>query len=163
MKGSNSATHSLHVLLLVVALLLPAASLVVLGSLWLWEHGFIVHWAIASCVVVTALYYLQKSLILPIRPAEERSAEAGSAAWSSQQSQAWDDVLRLASTVDPDRMADRDGVLAVAHETISTVAKRLHPERADPLLQFTVPEALAVVERVSASLRKLAVELFSAR
>jgi uncharacterized protein len=159
-KGSNSTTHSLHVLLLVVALLLPAASLVVLGSLWLWEHGFIVHWAIASCIAVTALYYLQKSLILPIRPAKERSAEAGNAAWSSQQSRAWDDVLRLSSTVDPDRMADRDGVLAVAHETISTVAKRLHPERADPLLQFTVPEALAVVERVSASLRKLAIDSF---
>ena len=33
------------------------------------------------------------------------------------------------------------------------VAKRLHPERSDPLLQFTVPEALAVIEQASAGLR----------
>ena len=33
------------------------------------------------------------------------------------------------------------------------VARRLHPERKDPLLQFTVPEALAVIERASSGLR----------
>ena len=40
------------------------------------------------------------------------------------------------------------------------VAKRLHPERSDPLLQFTVPEALAVIERASASLRDFVVSTF---
>ena len=71
--------------------------------------------------------------------------------------QAWDDVQRLAADLDPERMSSRDGALEVAHETISTVARRMHPERGDPLLQFTVPEALAVIERASASLRRLVV------
>ena len=31
--------------LLAVALVLPAASLIPLGSLWLWQHGFILYWA----------------------------------------------------------------------------------------------------------------------
>ena len=39
---------------LLMALLLPAASLIPLGSLWLWEHGAIPYWAAATCVVVNA-------------------------------------------------------------------------------------------------------------
>jgi predicted GTPase len=40
------------------------------------------------------------------------------------------------------------------------VAKRLHPERRDPLLQFTVPEALAVIERASINLHSFLVGSF---
>ena len=40
------------------------------------------------------------------------------------------------------------------------MAKRLHPERRDPLLQFTVPEALAVIERASGNLRGFLVSSF---
>ncbi len=45
-------------------------------------------------------------------------------------------------------------------ETIEVVAKRLHPERADPLLQFTVPEALAVIEQASGGLRDFVTSSF---
>jgi len=144
-------------IVLAVALLLPAASLIPLGSLWIWEHGYIIHWAIATCFAVTGVYYLQKRLIIPTRPIEADPADPGSAAWTPHQAQAWDDVVRLAANVQPERMTSRDAAMNVALETIEAVARRLHPERADPLLQFTVPEALAVIERASASLRRFAV------
>ncbi len=57
-------------------------------------------------------------------------------------------------------MTSRDAALNLALETIEVVAKRLHPERRDPLLQFTVPEALAVIERASANLRGFLVSSF---
>ena len=52
--------------MLIVALLLPAASLLPFGSLWLWQHGYILHWAVGVCILVVAVYYLQQKLIDPV-------------------------------------------------------------------------------------------------
>jgi hypothetical protein len=57
-------------------------------------------------------------------------------------------------------MMSRDAAVALGLETVELVARRLHPERRDPLLQFTVPEALAVIERASANLRNFLVSSF---
>ncbi|MGL4395465.1 MAG: hypothetical protein ACRCS9_02895, partial [Hyphomicrobium sp.] len=43
-------------------------------------------------------------------------------------------------------------------KTVSTVAHRLHPERADAMWQFTMPEALAITERVSRRLSRFVQE-----
>ena len=149
--------------LLAVALLLPVASLIPLGSFWLWEHGYILYWAIGTCIAVTVVYYLQKRLIGPLPtvvPPDADIAEAGDQSWTPRQAQAWDDVIGLASSVTAERMTSRDAAQSLALETIEVVAKRLHPERRDPLLQFTVPEALAVVERASGNLRGFLVSSF---
>ena len=146
-----------RIVLLVVALLLPTLSLLPLGTLWLWEHGYIVYWAIATCVVVIGVYFLQRRLIVPL-PAEAVAGDAnepGDPAWTPRQVEAWADVMRLAANVRAERITSRDAVLNLGLETIELVAKRLHPERSDPLLQFTVPEALAVIERASDDLREL--------
>src|SRR5215510_8321517 len=143
--------------MLIVALLLPAASLMPFGSLWLWQHGYILYWAIVICVLVLAVYYLEQKLIVPsAAPAapDEAAPDPGDANWTPLQAQAWDDVMRLAAEVAPSRMTSRDAVWALGLETIEVVARRLHPERADPLLQFTLPEALSVLERASVNLRR---------
>jgi predicted GTPase len=156
-----------RLVLLAVALLLPALSLIPLGSLWLWQHGLVLYWALASVVVVATVYYLERRLIVPL-PADSDTSTAAIAdpedradrVWTPRQTEAWDDVIRLASRVKSDRITSRDAALGLALETIETVARRLHPERGDPLLQFTVPEALAVIERASGSLRDLLVSSF---
>ena len=145
--------------LLIIALLLPTITLIPLGGLWLWQQGYVVPWAIATCLVVTGLFYLQTRLIAGPAPAgpapsPEKDADAVmDAAWTPRQAEAWDDVTALASKANPERMSSRDGLLKLGLETIEVVARRLHPERKDPLLQFTVPEALAVIERASSGLR----------
>jgi uncharacterized protein len=152
-----------RMVLLAVALLLPSLSLIPLGTLWLWEHGYIVHWAIATCLAVVAIYQLEKRLIVPL-PAgavpEAAAPDPGDPAWAPRQAEAWADVTRLAASVPAERMTSRDAVLALGLEAIEVVARRLHPERSDPLLQFTVPEALAVIERASANLRAFLVDSF---
>jgi uncharacterized protein len=152
-----------RVVLLVVALLLPTASLVPLGTLWLWHNGYILYWAIGTCLAVAGVYHLEKRLIAPLvretEPATQAKDEQDTA-WTPRQVEAWGDVERLAASAQAERMSSRDAVLGLAVETIETVAKRLHPERRDPLLQFTLPEALAVVERASGNLRRFLVASF---
>jgi predicted GTPase len=155
-KESNSPTGIPRVALLVVALLLPAASLMPLGTLWLWQHGYFVYWALGTCVAVAGVYYLQKRLIVPLpvdAPPNAEATEPADTAWTPRQAEAWADVMSLAASVPAERMTSRDAVLGLGLETVEVVTKRLHPERRDPLLQFTVPEALAVIERAGANLR----------
>ena len=149
--------------MLIVALLLPAASLLPFGSLWLWQHGYILHWAIGVCLLVVAVYHLQQKLIDPVAAptvADDADPDPGDPGWTPGQAQAWDDVMRFAAQVNPERMTSRDAVLGLGLEAIEVVAKRLHPERADPLLQFTLPEALSVIERASVNLRRFLVTSF---
>jgi predicted GTPase len=151
-----------RLVLLVVALLLPTLSLLPLGTLWLWEKGYIVYWAVGTCLVVAGVYYLQRRLLVPPPPAAAKAGieEPHDTAWTPRQEEAWADVMRVADTVRAERITSRDAVLALGLETIEVVARRLHPERRDPLLQFTVPEALAVVERASANLHGFLVGSF---
>ena len=149
--------------MLVVALLLPTASLLPFGSLWLWQHGYILPWAIGILILVVGVYYLEQKLIDPVAaPAalDDSEPDPGDVSWTPRQAQAWEAVLSFASEVSPDRLGSRDAVLGLGRETIELVAKRLHPERGDPLLQFTVPEALAVIERASVNLRRFLITSF---
>jgi predicted GTPase len=162
-KAAEKTKGYSRVALLVVALLLPAASLIPLGSLWLWEHGYIIYWAIGTCLAVSGTYYLQSRLIVPLPPEavlDLAATDPGDANWAPRQASAWADVMTLASSVKADRMTSRDAVLNLGLETIEVVARRLHPEDKDPLLQFTVPEALAVIERASGNLRDFLVGSF---
>jgi uncharacterized protein len=149
--------------MLLVALLLPAASLLPFGSLWLWQHGYILYWAIGILILVAVVYHLQQKLIDPIAAptaVDDGEPDPGEVSWTPRQAQAWHDVTRFAAQVSPERMHSRDAILGLGLETIELVAKRLHPERGDPLLQFTVPEALAVIERASVNLRRFLVTSF---
>jgi uncharacterized protein len=158
----RSVVH-LRLALLAVALVLPTVSLVLLGSLWLWQHGYILYWALATCVAVAGAYLLERRLMVPLPAAAVKNLEdAGPAdeGWTPRQEEAWADVQALAAKVAPDRMTSRDGVLNLGLETVEVVARRLHPERSDSLWQFTVPEALALIERTSDGLRDFIVKTF---
>lgn len=149
--------------LLAVALVLPAASLIPFGSLWLWQNGYLLYWAIPTALAIAGIYLLQRRLLVPLPPEslpEQEAAEPADGKWTPKQTDAWDDVLALAAKANPARMMNRDAALALGLETVETVAKRLHPERSDPLLQFTVPEALAVIAEASENLRNFLVSSF---
>src|SRR5262249_42370332 len=160
-KGHKNDVGYPRLVLGAIALLLPTASLIPLGSLWLWEHGYVFYWAIGTCIVVAVAFPLQKGLIAPVGPplADELPG-SGNPDWTPRQEEAWDDVKQLAAGVEAERITSRDAAVNLALETIEVVARRLHPERRDPLWQFTAPEALAVVERASANLRSFLADAF---
>jgi predicted GTPase len=160
----NKSNVHLRMALLAVALVLPTVSLVLLGSLWLWQNGYVLYWALGTCIAITGAYLLERRLMMPVSEIEAKvlreGAAPGDSGWTPRQEEAWTDVVARAEKVAPDRMTSRDGVLNLGLETVELVAKRLHPERDDPLLQFTVPEALALIERTSDGLRTFILTTF---
>lgn len=158
-QGIWRQSGRLRMTALVLALLLPALSLIPLGSLWLWQNGYVLVWALATCAVVTAAYVLLSRSLQPLIAAQAEAADAEDlpqAAWTIRQEAAWGQVLQLASSVKPEQLGGRDQILALGLDTVSVVARSMHPERSDPLLHFTLPEAFAVIERASAGLRDFA-------
>ena len=92
-----------RLVLLAVALLLPALSLIPLGSLWLWQHGLVLYWALASVVLVGAVYYFERRLIVPLPPAGANTGSTkdatdpenvGDGSWTPRQTEAWANGLR---------------------------------------------------------------------
>lgn len=158
-KPAPAPLPSIPALTLVgLTLLLPMLSLVPLGSLWLWQNGYVLVWALVMLVVVTTAFLFLRRLIAPAREpvVSEQPADVGRETWSARQEQAWEDVKAFADTVDPARLTSRDEMLALGLETVERVARRMHPEHDDPLLRFTLPEAFAVISEASAGLRAFA-------
>lgn len=153
-----------RIILIFLGLLLPTLSLVPFGSIWLWQHGYLIYWAAAACLVVLATYLIERRIFPAAAPARSEpdandTAELGKQlGWSPLEEQAMADVESLARTVDLDTLGSWDALLGLGQKTIGTVANRLHPGRSDPVWQFTPPEALAIIERVSRRLRVVAVE-----
>ena len=64
----------------------------------------------------------------------------------------------IAANVRPAELTDRDRVLNLGMRTIEAVARQIHPQDRNPLWKFTIPEALALIERVSADLRPFVID-----
>lgn len=141
--------------MLAIALLLPTVSLVFFGSYWLWQSGYLLHWALAACVITAIIYTVEFAVwrrfekatapLAPEKPPDE--------SWTPQEQAAWDDVIEITRHVVPSELDSFEAVLKLGQRTVEAVARRMHPGEKDPLLRFTVPEALALIERVSGELR----------
>jgi uncharacterized protein len=166
-SSKRTAEGAARAAIVALGVLVPTLTLVPLGSLWLWQHGYLVYWAAAVMVLVLAAYLLQRWIFPERAPSQVRATgsdgedaddTAAEAGWSPLEERAWVDVKALARSVDPDRLASQDDIIKLGSETIETVARRLHAGRSDPVWQFTMPEALAIIERVSRRLRMFIVE-----
>ena len=155
---SSSAQTRRHLVLLSVAigLLLPSLTLIPLGSLWLWERGLILYWAAATGLLVALVSFVQRRLLREPVPhvrgidaTTNDGLTADMATWTPLEMLAWQDVIAMAGRVDSGRITSQEDALALGRETIEAVAHRIHPEVGQPLWQFTVPEAFAMLERVS--------------
>ena len=95
-------------------------------------------------------------------PSSGEHADAGDidsrAGYTVAEAEAWVAVLAISRATKSDAISSRDAVLELAAQTIRAVSRRLHPEVDEPLWQFTVPEALALLERVSRRLQRYTIE-----
>jgi len=146
--------------MVVLALLLPLISLVPLGWLWLWENGYALYWLAGALAVGIGAYSVQamalrRSVAQTAEPLQDAidTVMPGDPGWTQREQAAWAAVEALAADVQPSGLTDRDKVLNLGLRTVEAVARQIHPEDRNPLWKFTVPEALALVERVSADLR----------
>lgn len=166
-RPRSKAFFYLRGAMLFSALLLPMASLLPLGWLWLWERGWALYWMAAAFLLSLLAFSVQAILL---RRSLEKTPEAQFAAeaevqsvapdpsWTVREQAAWTAVEAIAASVKPAELTDRDAVLNLGLRTIEAVARQIHPQDRDPLWKFTIPEALALVERVSGDLRPFVVE-----
>ena len=155
MRRATRALAYLRAAMLIIALALPLLSLVLLGTIWLWQKGFVVEWAIAACLVTFAAYAVERWLLrdaVASADAASKVTDAADPAWTARETAAWEAVSRIVDDVKPATLNSRDAILALGARTVDAVARRMHPGEDDPLWRFTVPEALALVERVSGEL-----------
>ena len=148
-----------------LALLLPMMSLLPLGWLWLWERGYALYWLAAAFSLSVIAYTAQaialrrtlKRAPVPV-PDDTADKVVADASWTAREQAAWTAVEAIASNVRPEELIDRDRVLNLGMRTIEAVARQIHPQDRNPLWKFTIPEALALVERVSADLRPFVID-----
>ena len=158
MSRQTRALSYLRAAMLIIALALPLISLVLLGSLWLWQNGYVLYWAIAACVVTLSAYAIERWILrdaVKRAPPPEDPQDAADPLWNARENAAWDAVRHIIETLEPSELDSRDAVLALGTRTIDAVAKKMHLGEKEPLWKFTVPEALALIERVSAELGPL--------
>lgn len=151
----------LRIFVVLLGLLLPTLALIPLGSLWLWQHGYLLYWALAT-LVCTGLAFLFERRTLgrpsPKRPQVDAFADADflpgmQIETDPARREAQLAVEEFANDANSRTISTWNDVLNAGLETVEIVAKVYHPGSKDPMLHFTVPEALTLVEQVSARLR----------
>ena len=149
----------LRLFIVSLGLLLPTLALIRVGSIWLWERGYLIYWAIGTLACTLIAYVFERyTLGRPyVPPAAEPSRGTAPPIESADKldalrARAEAAVQKLAKEATPEAIQSWDDLLSTALSTIETVAKVYHPDRKDPMLRFTVPEALTLVERVSGRL-----------
>ncbi len=157
MKNKHQAVFYFRLAMTAVALLLPLLSLVMLGSLWLWQHGFVLYWALAACSITLITYAIERWILRVDLP--ETAATAGNddsvrpdPTWSMREAAAWTAIVELSNQVKPLEINSRDEIFDLGVRSIETVARSMHPGEEHAVWKFTLPEAFALVERVSSQL-----------
>ncbi len=160
----NDALFPLRLFIVSLGLLLPTIALIPLGSLWLWQHGYLVHWALATLACTAVAFVFERSTLgRPVqtgtdgpastaldKPADPSDEEAESDP-SKVVAQAAVEIF--ANDANTRTISSWNDLLNTGLETVEIVAKVYHPDSKDPMLHFTVPEALTLVEQVSGRLR----------
>jgi predicted GTPase len=161
-RRKGAALYYVRGAMIFVALLLPVLSLLPLGWLWLWQRGYALYW-LAGAFTVSASAYLFEWLALRRGVAQaaipdKSGPQPGDPGWTARENAAWAAVEAIAANVKSEELNDRDKMLNLGLRTIEAVARQIHPQDQNPLWKFTVPEALALIERVSADLRPFVID-----
>jgi uncharacterized protein len=157
MKKKHQAVFYFRLAMTAVALLLPLVSLAALGSLWLWQHGYVLYWALGACSITLITYAIERWILRVDLP--DTAASAGNddnarsdPAWSMREAAAWTAIVNLSNQVKPLEINSRDEIFDLGVRSIETVARSMHPGEEHAVWKFTLPEAFALVERVSSQL-----------
>jgi predicted GTPase len=144
-------------MLLFLVVTLPWLSLIVLGSVWLWQGRVVWVWSIAVALLGLLAWPLATSIRRRAKN-EARRALADlaepSAGWNAAERDAWSAVLETADTAAPLAFTELEPLVARARETVKIVAHRFHPEADDAWAQFTLPEFLLLIERLCRDIRR---------
>jgi predicted GTPase len=157
MKFSEPLRRHWREMLLSLVLAIPWLSLIVLGSVWLWQGGVVWVWSIAVALLGLLAWPLSRSVRRRAK-SEARLALADlaepSVGWNAIEQDAWSAVLEIADSATPLAFTELEPLLARARETVEIVARRFHPDADTPWAQFSLPEFLLLTERLCRDIRR---------
>lgn len=149
-------------LLVAFLLTLPYAILVLAGSIWLYQQGYLWPWLAVTGILMLAFYpvvnWLRRRSLAAMSgvrlPPGDSPQQA--AAWTPAGRRAWDEVEAIARRVQNEDMPlDRPEFFwQTLHEVFRTVARQYHPEADDPSLETPLPDVLRTAELVARDLRE---------
>ncbi len=141
-------------LVVLTLLSLPYLLVLAVGSLWLWERGWLWEWMAVSgiCMLLgwAAIHWLRKRHLLTAAIRAEPSAN-----WPRSGQEAWQKVDHLAERVQTENPPlDRpEALVQISREVLETVAHHYHPKSRQAVLEIPIPHVLRIVELVAADLR----------
>lgn len=138
----------------------PYLLLILLGSLWLWEHGFLWQFlgglAALTAAAWATIHYLRKS-----QPsAAETWRYPAPYGRSPLDERAWETVERLAGRVEQGEIPldSPEAAKALLLQLLEDVARVYHADSRQAMLQVPLPDVLRLLEQVTADLRMLVSE-----
>jgi len=144
-------------MLLFLAVALPWLSLIVLGSVWLWQSGHVWIWSIAAAVLGLLAWPLSRSVRQRAK-SDARLALADlaepSRGWNAVERDAWAAVLAMADATAPFAFTEVAPLVARARDVVEDVARHFHPEARAAWAQFSLPEFLLLTERLCRDVRR---------
>jgi predicted GTPase len=147
-----------RVVLVLLLIALPFASLALAGTWYLWfelRWGFTV-WCIMTATMAVGYYlgwHWQRKRQL-LRPVYEEAPTH----WTDRDKEAWKRIEargKAASSIDPAKFTDLQYYVTVGEEMAKELATFYHPYATDPIGNLTIPEILAVIELASHDMAEL--------
>ncbi|MBL8566749.1 MAG: hypothetical protein JNM89_13625 [Hyphomicrobiaceae bacterium] len=151
-KTKNPARRAERLILVALTVSLPTLSLLPFGALYLWDKGWLVYWAIVLMLAVLTLSMIEHLYFKRAIQAEAVQCPAQSLAPypdGSLSARAWGEVQAISAKADPGAFGSVQDAIDLGTRVTERVARVMHPDRSDPLWNFTLPEALLITERVS--------------
>jgi predicted GTPase len=135
---------------------MPIAMLLPLGAWWLWQNGAMLAWTLALLACAATGYALQAWLRRRDRRLLADIQTAPDPHWPPKSKAAWDAIEAMAAGIDPKDwpLADGPRLSTLGRDALEQVARIYHPERAEPLLELTLPHGLLIAERACRDLRR---------
>ena len=102
MSERTKAAGCARLILVVAGLFLPTLSLIPLGGLYLWSHGWLLWWALLAFLTIATVFVVQHRLLRdPKQYGADKQPAPGIDAppdmpWSPSEERAWQDVKRQA-------------------------------------------------------------------
>lgn len=147
-------------LLALMLWIIPVLALLPLGFWWLWERESLRYWLLACLVFSAAGYGMQFWLQRRDRRLLAAQQTVADPQWAHREQKAWDAVESMAEGIKPEdwSLEDSGRIADLGRTTLDRVARLFHPQKAQPLLELTLPHGLLILERASRDLRTEIVE-----
>lgn len=135
----------------------PYLIMLLAGTLWLNDRGWLLPWLILNAIVMFAGWYWAKRWSVR-RTSSSPSVERvpSDPRWTPAGEAAWQEVLQISTkAADSDLpLDDFQQMSEILREILQVVARQFHPRASEPAMEIPVPYVLRIIELVAADLRE---------